>query len=42
MRVSIFGGSGFVGEYIIEELLNNSFTPYVLLRYRNDYKIVLD
>ena len=39
MKVSIFGGSGFVGEYIIEELLNNSFTPYVLLRYRNDYKI---
>jgi len=25
MKVAVFGGSGFVGEYIINELLNNNF-----------------
>tara|TARA_Y100000590_G_scaffold465142_1_gene636584 strand:+ start:1314 stop:2252 length:939 start_codon:yes stop_codon:yes gene_type:complete len=39
MKVSVFGGSGFVGEYIIEELLNNNFTPYALLRYGSEKKI---
>jgi len=39
MKVSVFGGSGFVGEYIIEELLNNNFIPYVLLRYGSKNKI---
>ena len=39
MKVSIFGGSGFVGEYIIEELLNNNHVPYVLLRYGSEKKI---
>ena len=39
MKVSIFGGSGFVGEYIIEELLNSNYSPYILLRYGSELKI---
>jgi NADH dehydrogenase len=39
MKVAIFGGSGFVGEYIINELLDNKHVPYVLLRYKSESKI---
>ena len=39
MKVAVFGGSGFVGEYIINELLNNNFKPYVLLRYGSQSKV---
>jgi len=39
MKVAIFGGSGFVGEYIINELLENKHVPYVLLRYKSESKI---
>ena len=39
MKVAVFGGSGFVGEYIINELLNGNAKPYVLLRYGSESKI---
>ena len=39
MKVAVFGASGFVGEYIIEELLNSNFSPYILLRYGSESKI---
>ena len=39
MKVSIFGGSGFVGDYILEELLDNNYKPYTLVRYGSEYKI---
>ena len=39
MKVSIFGGSGFVGDYIINELIENDLTPYVLVRLGNESKI---
>ena len=39
MKVAVFGASGFVGEYITEELLNNKFSPYILLRYGSESKI---
>ena len=39
MKVSIFGGSGFVGDYIINELIENDLIPYVLVRFGNESKI---
>ena len=39
MKVSIFGSSGFVGEYIVNELIKNNFKPYALIRYGSDSKI---
>ena len=40
MKVSIFGGSGFVGEYIINELIELNNKPYALVRYGNSSKIL--
>ena len=39
MKVSIFGGTGFVGEYIINELINANYKPYALIRLGNSGKI---
>ena len=39
MKVSIFGGTGFVGEYIINELIKANNKPYALVRYGNYNKI---
>ena len=39
MKVALFGARGFVGEYIIEEVLNSNFSPYILLRYGSESKI---
>ena len=39
MKIAVFGGSGFVGDYIISELLNNKYIPYVLARYGSKSKI---
>ena len=39
MKVSVFGGSGFVGDYIISELVKNNINPYVLVRLGNESKI---
>ena len=32
MKIAVFGGTGFVGSYIIDELLNNGHEPVVLVR----------
>ncbi len=32
MKIAVFGGTGFVGTYIIEELLNNDDEPVVVVR----------
>ena len=39
MKVSIFGGSGFVGDYLIRELVNRKHDVYTLVRYGNQGKI---
>ena len=30
MKVSIFGASGFVGEYIVKELVENNHKPLII------------
>ena len=32
MKVALFGGTGFVGKYITEELLKNNHDPHLLVR----------
>ena len=39
MKVAVFGASGFVGEYIVNELIDNNLKPYVLIRYGSEHKI---
>ncbi len=39
MKVSIFGGSGFVGNYLINELLDKNHEIYALVRLGNKQKI---
>lgn len=40
MKVSIIGGTGFVGSYLIEALLTAGHTPCVLVRPGSEYKLV--
>jgi len=39
MKVALFGGTGFVGSYIIDELLNNGHEPVVLVREGSKSKL---
>jgi len=39
MRVAIFGGTGFVGGYLIDELIASGHEPSVLVRPGNDSKV---
>ena len=39
MKIAIFGGSGFVGNYLIKELLNNKYIPTVLQRKKTINKL---
>ena len=39
MKVSIFGGSGFVGDYLINELIKSKYNVYTLVRLGNKHKI---
>ena len=32
MKVAVLGGSGFVGRYIIDELLSSGYTPKMIVR----------
>ena len=41
MKVSIIGGTGFVGSYIIEALLKGGHTPRVLVRKGSERKVAL-
>jgi len=40
MKVALFGGTGFVGNYIIDELLNADHEPHVLVRPQNASKLI--
>ncbi|MFC1565627.1 NAD(P)H-binding protein [Candidatus Neomarinimicrobiota bacterium] len=39
MKVAVFGGTGFVGSYILKELSNNSFSINALVRKDSENKI---
>ena len=39
MRVAVFGGTGFVGNYIINELLNSGYEVNVLVRPGSENKL---
>ena len=39
MRVALFGGTGFVGSYILDELLESGHTPVVLVRPGSERKV---
>ena len=39
MKVALFGGTGFVGSYLTEELLNNKHKPVLLVRSGSENKI---
>lgn len=40
MKVAFFGGTGFVGNYIVDELLNASHEPHVLVRPQHVSKLI--
>tara|TARA_Y100000588_G_C14213740_1_gene907856 strand:+ start:668 stop:1594 length:927 start_codon:yes stop_codon:yes gene_type:complete len=42
MKVAVFGGTGFVGSYIIKKLKNKGFTPRILIRKMSKHKIDID
>lgn len=39
MRVAVVGGTGFVGNYIVESLLDNKHTPVLLVRSGSEQKL---
>ncbi|MDG2265926.1 MAG: NAD(P)H-binding protein [Candidatus Marinimicrobia bacterium] len=39
MKVALFGGTGFVGTYLTEELLTNNHTPVLLVRAGSENKV---
>lgn len=39
MKVALFGGTGFVGTYLTEELLNNKHNPVLLVRPGSENKV---
>ena len=41
MKVALFGGTGFVGSYIIDQLIDSGHIPRVLVRPRYHQKIFL-
>ena len=40
MKVALFGGTGFVGSYIIDELIASGHTPRVLVRPGSEEKLM--
>ena len=40
MRVALFGGTGFVGSYIIDQLVESSHLPRILVRSNSHNKII--
>ena len=41
MKVALFGGTGFVGSYIIDELLKNGHEPVVLVRKVQNQNLII-
>ena len=39
MNVAVFGASGFVGDYLLNELEENNYNPQILIRKGSEYKI---
>ena len=40
MKVALFGGTGFVGSYIIDELLEHKHKPKLLVRENSTKKLL--
>ena len=40
MKVAIFGGTGFVGSYIVDKLISEAFIPKLLIRKGSESKVV--
>lgn len=40
MKVAVFGGTGFVGSYVIEELVASGHEPKVLVRQGSEHKLL--
>ena len=40
MKVALFGGTGFVGSYIIDQLIESGHIPRVLVRPGSQQKII--
>ena len=40
MKVALIGGTGFVGSYLIDELISNEHTPRLLVRKNSEYKVM--
>ena len=40
MKVAIFGGTGYAGSYIIDELINNDMVPRLLVREGSESKVI--
>tara|TARA_B100001758_G_C18408656_1_gene614048 strand:- start:2451 stop:3377 length:927 start_codon:yes stop_codon:yes gene_type:complete len=40
MKIAVFGGTGFVGSYIIDNLIENQYTPRILVREKSKKKII--
>ena len=40
MKVAVFGGTGFVGSYLVEHLIDQGHHPRLLVRKGSDSKVV--
>ena len=40
MKVALIGGTGFVGSYIVDELIMNDYTPRILVREGSESKVI--
>ena len=40
MKIAVFGGTGFVGSYIIDNLIESQYTPRILVREQSKKKII--
>ena len=40
MKVALIGGTGYVGSYIIDELINNNHVPRLLVRNGSEHKVI--
>ena len=40
MKIALFGATGFVGSYIVDELIKNGHKPIVLVRKNSEKKLI--